>query len=84
MINSDPAGFDFMDIGPLKRLVCVGPWKGWVVYKHPDGQWVSLDKATQVDFHKAYQAMVGDTETDRKMPVVPGTGVPISQEEIDG
>lgn len=41
----------------------------------------------RVSLNKAYQAMVGDVEMDRKVPVIPiipATGVPISQEEIDG
>jgi hypothetical protein len=25
------------------------PWSGWIVFKHPDGQWVSLRKATDRD-----------------------------------
>lgn len=26
-----------------------GPWKGWICYKHPDGQWVSRREADKED-----------------------------------
>ena len=33
------------------KLVYEGTWKDWIVFKHPDGQWVSLRKATKDDWH---------------------------------
>ena len=40
----DPPGIDFMDINTGKRCryVTEGHTAGWVCWKHPDGQWVTL------------------------------------------
>ena len=32
-------------------------WNGWLVYKHPDGQWVSLRKATDADISELANAI---------------------------
>jgi hypothetical protein len=31
------------------RYVTEGPYEGWLCFKHPDGQWVTLRKATDDD-----------------------------------
>lgn len=30
---------------------------GWICYRHPDGQWVTLRKATQSDIYELAAAM---------------------------
>jgi len=30
---------------------------GWLLYRHPDGQWVTLRKATQQDIHAMSRAV---------------------------
>jgi len=47
----NPPGVAFFDLrsGRQMKRVTSGPWSGWIVYKHPDGQWVSLRKANDVD-----------------------------------
>jgi hypothetical protein len=42
------------------KLVTDGPFKGWICYKHPDGQWVSLRRATEEDREKLAEAIVED------------------------
>lgn len=63
--GAEPKGYGFYD-GKSKRfmrLVYEGPWKDWIVYKHPDGQWVSLRKATNDDWHALAQAMSATLHT---------------------
>lgn len=47
----EPPGFAFVDepTGREMKLVTSGPWTGWIVYRHPDGQWVSLREAMDID-----------------------------------
>ena len=54
----DPAGTRFYDVtsGREMKYVTEGHAKGWIVYKHPDGQWVTLRKATDADL-----AMINET-----------------------
>ena len=54
----DPLGILFVDLLSRQemKLVTEGPMKGWIVYKHPDGQWVTLRKATQKDLGKLVNA----------------------------
>lgn len=56
----DPAGVRFWDVGRHRELLLVevGPWAGWICYRHPDGQWVSLRKATEADLQCLHQARV--------------------------
>ena len=44
-------------------LVTEGPWYGWLCYRHLEGQWVSLRKATDDDKQRiiAAAASVGVT-----------------------
>lgn len=46
----EPSGYKFHDAkhGEM-MLVYRGVWKDWLAYRHPDGQWVSLRKATPED-----------------------------------
>lgn len=41
-----------------KHAVCLdeGPFHGWVFFKHPDGQWVSLRKALPEEIADAKRA----------------------------
>lgn len=47
----DPAGVEFYDVVGQRHMkyVTEGHHKGWIVYKHPDGQWVSFREATAKD-----------------------------------
>lgn len=55
----DPPGTSFFDAntGRNMRLVTAGEWKGWIVYRHPDGGWVSLRRATQDDLARINDAV---------------------------
>jgi len=38
-----------------QRVMCImteGPYTGWLMWKHPDGQWVTWRIATADDYHK--------------------------------
>ncbi len=37
---------------------CGHHWAGWILYKHPDGHWVSFRKATQADIRELNEAVV--------------------------
>lgn len=59
----DPVGLEFFDNATKKRMKYVYPdskhWAaGWILYKHPDGQWVTLRKATQQDIERISQAVI--------------------------
>ena len=62
-MNSNPPGIEFLDcISQRKmKLVTDGEWKGWIVYRHPDGQWVSLRRATEEDHSRLTEAMDADS-----------------------
>ena len=47
----EPPGTRFLDMASGREMLLVsdGPWAGWLSYRHPDGQWVSLRKATDAD-----------------------------------
>jgi hypothetical protein len=55
----NPKGYEFYDIKSQRIMMIIyeGEWKDWIAYKHPDGQWVSLRKATNDDWHKLARAM---------------------------
>lgn len=57
--SANPPGYTFYDNRSMltMRLVSDGPWKDWIVYKHPDGQWVTLRKAMAVDWQVLAEAM---------------------------
>lgn len=58
-VAADPPGYSFYDNRSMRlmKLVSDGPWKDWIIYKHPDGQWVSLRKATALDWQTLAAAM---------------------------
>lgn len=49
--NYKPKGIEFYSQSFGKQMILVGEghYIGWIVYKHPDGQWVTLRRATQSD-----------------------------------
>lgn len=51
MESYEPKGIKFYDKGSSREMMFVyeGEWADWIFYKHPDGQWVSLRKATDED-----------------------------------
>jgi len=46
-----PAGFEFFDVTSQRHaMLSVEGWtKGWLLWKHPDGQWITWRKATKDD-----------------------------------
>lgn len=61
--NDDPMGLEFFDNATKKRMKYVYPdtkhWTaGWILYKHPEGKWVTLRKATDDDITRISQAVV--------------------------
>jgi hypothetical protein len=42
-----------LDRTRVVALIVDGPNKGWLCFKHPDGQWVSLREATTADYQLA-------------------------------
>ncbi len=55
----EPKGTQFWDqaSGRQMMLVLEGPSSGWIVYKHPDGQWVALREATLDDL-RVFSAVI--------------------------
>ena len=46
----EPKGVRFYDANHGEMMLCEeGPDNGWLCYRHPDGQWVTLRKATSDD-----------------------------------
>lgn len=51
--NYEPKGVRFTDKRRGEMLLVQEPgytFDGWLCYRHPDGQWVSLRKATNEDY----------------------------------
>lgn len=50
-VGFEPHGFRFYDQTTRKDLMVVteGAYRGWLVYKHVDGGWVTLRRATLDD-----------------------------------
>lgn len=48
----EPVGIKFYSQSRHQEMMLVteGPHIGWICYRHPDRQWVSLRKATEADF----------------------------------
>ena len=50
----EPQGTRFWDAASDREMLLVDEperdFDGWLCYRHPDGQWVSLRKATEEDF----------------------------------
>ena len=47
--RSDPLGYYWIDAQGEMLLVNEGDFKDWICRKHPDGQWVTVRKATPED-----------------------------------
>lgn len=60
---SNPAGWTFYDNASKREMRLVydeaSSWKGWLIWQHPDGQWVSLRKATLKDYEALSKAVAG-------------------------
>jgi len=59
----DPSGLEFFDAATNRKMKCVYPdsshWTaGWLLYRHPDGHWVTLRKATDADLAAINAAVV--------------------------
>ncbi len=53
--NWQPQGVIFFDNASKRQMLLVGEgeaYAGWLCYKHPDGHWVTLRKATEDDREK--------------------------------
>lgn len=57
---SEPRGPEIFDhtTGRLVKLAMSGPYEGWLLYKHADGQWVTYRKATRDDRDRINRAYV--------------------------
>lgn len=60
----DVTGLKFFDGATKREMKYVYPdtphWSaGWILFKHPDGQWVTLRKATEGDIKRINQAVIG-------------------------
>jgi hypothetical protein len=59
----NPSGCEFYDAASQRQMKYVYPdsghWTaGWILWKHPDGQWVTLRKATDADLTLINRAIV--------------------------
>ena len=60
-MNYDPPGIEFFDAASQRHMKLVtggGSFEGWIVYKHPDGQWVTVRRATEEDRARLAEAAV--------------------------
>jgi len=52
-MSDEPKGVKFLDKASGRILLLVqdaqSDFDGWLAYNHPDGQWVTLRKATEED-----------------------------------
>lgn len=50
-LDAEPIGIEFFDVTSSRtmRLVLTGAWQNWLVYKKPDGRWVSLRQCNHDD-----------------------------------
>ncbi len=53
-LNYEPSGLQFYDLASAREMKWVfgdrqESLNDWLVYKHPDGQWVTLRKITEAD-----------------------------------
>lgn len=60
LLYCQAVGIEFYDAASQRRmkLIGTGPWNGWIAYKHPDGQWVTLRRATDDDRKQLAQALL--------------------------
>jgi len=54
----EPIGLRFYDLRSGREMIFVheGAWAGWLAYRHPEGQWVSLREATADDRRRLEEA----------------------------
>ena len=68
----DPPGIEFYDAATGKHCKLVTgdstPFSGWIVYKHPDGQWVTWRKATADDIARIEHARDASDVGDELAP----------------
>lgn len=63
---TDVFGIEFYDAATGRTMKYAYPeeenggWGGWLFFKHPDGQWVSLRKATDDDLGLINAAVAAD------------------------
>ena len=57
--HNEPIGIGFYDVANQRqmKLVTSGPGKGWLVFKHIDGQWVTLRKPTEGELWLIWDAV---------------------------
>lgn len=73
MSEKDERAVEFWDQG-LKltmKYVLAGNYAGWMCWKHPDGQWVTLRKATTDDIGRIMLAMQSGTKRCRLLEEPP-------------
>ena len=56
-MSYQPQGIQFYDQASRREMILInqGPHTGWLVYKHPDGQWVTLRRASDEDLASLHQ-----------------------------
>jgi hypothetical protein len=74
--NFEPKGIKFFDAASNREMILVAEpahLKGWLCYRHPDGQWVSLRKATEEErtnlAQLASEGALGVPEWLKKIPI---------------
>lgn len=62
----EPKGLKFYSQSRKQKMMLIsdGPHKDWLAYQHPDGQWVSLRKATNADRAEIDNAIVSAHHAD--------------------
>lgn len=66
MSKMDLPGIEFYDANSGRMMKYIYPsetagiHRGWIWYRHPDGQWVTLRKATEADLGKLDSAVIND------------------------
>jgi hypothetical protein len=63
LTQPEPIGIEFYDAQSQRQMKYVYPdskhhTAGWLLYRHPDGQWVTLRKATEIDVACITEAVV--------------------------
>ena len=78
-----PHGFGFYDLAKDRQMILCdeGAWSGWLFYQHPDGQWVSLRKATDADIASITKQLVAAGWPTKKWQQKPERDVRLSNAE---
>ena len=70
----EPAGTRFYDIAGQRSMLLVSEHepredlRGWLLWRHPDGQWVTLRKATDDDLARVRQDFASPLDDARPLP----------------